>query len=54
VTEYRAIILSLENGLQAKLMFRQFQTNGDWICQMSDDIMEDLETMIEIQEEGYQ
>ena len=36
-----------ENGYEARLMFRQFQPNGDWICQASDECMTDIQDLLE-------
>ena len=36
-----------DNGYKAKLMFRQFQPNGDWICQASDECMTDIQDLLE-------
>ena len=43
----KSVVISLDTDLHAKLVFKQFQTNGDWICQMSDELMCDLEDRIE-------
>jgi hypothetical protein len=39
--------LTLPNGYEAKLVFRQYQSGGDWICQASDECIFDLQTILE-------
>ena len=41
------IPVPLPNGYEARLMFRQFQPNGDWICQATDETITDLQDLIE-------
>ena len=44
------IEMALPNGYQAKLLFRQFQPGGDWICQASDELMTDLKDLLDLEE----
>ena len=41
------IMITLPNGLKAQLLFRQYQSDGDWICQASDEYIFDLQTLRE-------
>jgi hypothetical protein len=35
-----------DNGYEARLLFRQFQHRGDWICQASDECMTDIQDLL--------
>jgi hypothetical protein len=41
------IMITLPNGLKAQLLFRQYQSGGDWICQASHECIFDLQTLLE-------
>ena len=41
------LAITLPNGLKAQLLFRQYHTGGDWICQASDECIFDLQTLLE-------
>ena len=41
------IVITLPNGLKAQLIFRQYQSGGDWICQASDECIFDLQALLE-------
>ena len=41
------LVITLPNGLEAQLIFRQYQSGGDWICQASDECIFDLQTLLE-------
>jgi hypothetical protein len=41
------VTITLPNGLEAHLMFRQLQPGGDWICQATAECMFDLQTLLE-------
>ena len=40
------IPVPLPNGYEAKLMFRQFQPRGDWICQAADETISDIQDLL--------
>jgi len=51
------ITVELPNGYKAQLIFRQYQTNGDWICQATDEYITDLQDFLlgdPAQESSYQ
>ena len=41
------VYISLPGGYQAKLMFRQYQRGGDWICMASDEYITDLQDLLD-------
>lgn len=41
------LMITLPNGYEVRLMFRQYQSGGDWICQASDEVIFDLQTILE-------
>lgn len=41
------LVIALPNGLEAQLIFRQYQPGGDWICQASDEYIFDLQAVLE-------
>ena len=41
------LVIPLPDGYEAKLIFRQYESDGDWICQMSHEVMFDLQTLLE-------
>ena len=43
---YTHVEVPLPNGYEARLMFRQYQPGGDWICQATDELMTDLQDML--------
>lgn len=40
------IEIDLPGGYKAKLIFRQYQKDGDWICQATDELFSDLILLI--------
>jgi hypothetical protein len=36
------IEIDLPGGYKAKLIFRQYQKDGDWVCQATDELFSDL------------
>jgi|LakMenE01Jun11ns_1017448.scaffolds.fasta_scaffold9603112_1 hypothetical protein len=46
--EYRYFNIMLPNGHFVKLLFKQYENNGDWICQMTEQFMNDLNTLLPI------
>lgn len=40
------IVIDLPGGYEAKLLFRQYQPGGDWICQASDEYIADLSALL--------
>lgn len=43
----KTINFALTSELHAKLLFRQYQDSGDWICVMSPEFMEDLQELLD-------
>lgn len=41
------LVIPLPDGYEAKLIFRQYESGGDWICQVSDEVIFDLQTLLE-------
>lgn len=41
------LTITLPNGLQAHLQFRQLQPGGDWICQATSECVFDLQTLLQ-------
>jgi len=41
------LVITLPNGHEARFIFRQYQSGGDWICQTSDECIFDLQTILE-------
>jgi hypothetical protein len=40
------ITIDLPGGYTAKLMFRQYQPGGDWVCQATDELITDLQDLL--------
>ena len=40
------IPVPLPNGYEARLLFRQWQPRGDWICQATDETISDLQDLL--------
>lgn len=50
---FTPIVITLPNGYKAKLLFRQYQQQGDWICQVSDECITDLQDLLLEDPEPY-
>lgn len=46
--------IPLENDGRISLVFRQYQINGDWICQMDDEFKNDIENILENEKITYE
>lgn len=49
--EYRFFNILCPNGYVVKLLFKQYEHNGDWICAMTQEFMQDFQTLLP---ENYQ
>jgi hypothetical protein len=47
MNDYKRITIPLDNDRHIGLMFLQFQSNGDWICQANDEFMTDISRIME-------
>jgi len=45
--DYRKIILPVNNGTKAVLMFKKYSDTSGWVCEMDPDAMELLEIILE-------
>lgn len=46
ITNFAYLEVPLPNGYEARLLFRQFQPGGDWVCQASDETITDLQDLL--------
>lgn len=47
MNDHQVIEVPLSNGGHIRLMFKQFQANGDWICLATDECMTDMVELLE-------
>lgn len=48
--EYKSIFLPVNDNFTAKLVFKKFNKDSDWICLIDSEFMENLEELSHIDE----
>lgn len=47
--EYKTLLFNFVNGGHVKILFKKYSAASPWMCEMSDEFMEDLEDALEHQ-----